>query len=668
MRPRHCVLAVLLQACNWVNQADFDNRIPDMDDDQDGYVKADDCDDADADISPGAEEVWYDGIDQDCGGNDDYDADQDGYVNETFEGLPTEGVTGSGSLLPGDCDDNDATINPAATDAWYTGIDENCGGEDDYDADADGYVADENKALTTVYVDESGGLPNGDCDDDDELINPDAYDAWYTGVDEDCGGEDDYDADQDNYVPDEYAGQSTTYVENSGSLSSGDCDDDDPSVSPAEEETWYNDTDDDCDESTIDDDADSDGYIAEEAGGDDCDDFDATINVGSIEILGDTEDQDCDGGDDTFLMLGFDTLDEEWSDFEWTNPHNPVFSSNSSTIYLSVAATQISWEDDTETLQYNESAIAFGFDAVDPTDAPSLADWHRNLNFTPSFELGQTHDFVATDEMLYGAVQYVYTNYLQIKLFGFDLADDSRNHVGTLPSSETPFDDIGLALDASENLHVIGCENTEGIGQYLRTDQSNLLAEVEGFDTEVTDLFVTTCALHFYDDSGYGSLLSGSPAEELSVTWFDSSGDNPEFTALTGSNGSKPVDIVIPRDDNVLDTQTGAWTVVIDAATSSIIIEDPDGFDTSVTPATPPVAVHATLDATGDLVLAYVTESGAATVQIGQPSSGAMATYPLVVDDFIATSIAATLDPTGQTLLVALFGSNGAAIGMAELF
>lgn len=57
-----------------------------------------DCDDMDAAVFPGAEEVWYDGVDSDCDGNDD-DADGDG--------IP----------VSSDCDDSDAAIGACPEDS-----------------------------------------------------------------------------------------------------------------------------------------------------------------------------------------------------------------------------------------------------------------------------------------------------------------------------------------------------------------------------------------------------------------------------------------------------------------------------------------------------------------------------------------------------------------------
>ncbi|MBM4393692.1 MAG: hypothetical protein FJ090_21410, partial [Deltaproteobacteria bacterium] len=118
-----------------------------VDADGDGHGSLDtggeDCDDADPSINPSAEDAWYDGIDSDCDGANDYDQDADGYDNTS------------------DCDDTDAAVNPGATETWYDGIDSNCDGADDYDQDADGYDN------TT------------DCNDTDATINPAAAETWY---------------------------------------------------------------------------------------------------------------------------------------------------------------------------------------------------------------------------------------------------------------------------------------------------------------------------------------------------------------------------------------------------------------------------------------------------------------------------------------------------------
>ena len=70
----------------------------------------------------------------------------------------------------------------------------------------------------------------------------------------------------------------------------GDCDDDNRHANPGEEEDPYNGFDDDCDESTPDDDLDGDGVSADE----DCDDEDPNAFPGNTEDHTDGIDNDCD--------------------------------------------------------------------------------------------------------------------------------------------------------------------------------------------------------------------------------------------------------------------------------------------------------------------------------------------------------------------------------------
>ena len=63
------------------NYEDYGPYLCALDFDADSFVDAywdgDDCDDADETVYPGATETWYDGVDQDCAEDDDYDADCD---------------------------------------------------------------------------------------------------------------------------------------------------------------------------------------------------------------------------------------------------------------------------------------------------------------------------------------------------------------------------------------------------------------------------------------------------------------------------------------------------------------------------------------------------------------------------------------------------------------
>ena len=86
-------------------------------DEPEGYVSSNsDCND-DADSAyPGGTEIPYDGLDNDCDGDDLTDVDGDGYDAD---------ITGGD-----DCDDEDSNINPASEDIAGDGLDQDCDGSD----------------------------------------------------------------------------------------------------------------------------------------------------------------------------------------------------------------------------------------------------------------------------------------------------------------------------------------------------------------------------------------------------------------------------------------------------------------------------------------------------------------------------------------------------------
>ena len=300
--------------------------------DGDGYDSlacgGDDCDDADPDQFPGADE-YCNGEDDDCDGDvDEGDALDPAtwYLDADADGFGDPGVTVVDCDQPadhvpaaGDCDDSDPD--------QYPGADEYCNGEDD---DCDGAV-DEDDALDALvwYTDADGdghgdaGAPatacaappgyagsDDDCDDGDPGVFPGA-DEYCNGVDDDCDGVIDeadaldvqtwyQDADGDGfgdpavsvvscYAPLDYVGDA------------GDCDDGAADVNPAEEEIC-NGVDDDCDPATDETaDADVDGFSICDG---DCDESDADAFPGNDEVC-DGIDNDCDG------QTGADEADDD---------------------------------------------------------------------------------------------------------------------------------------------------------------------------------------------------------------------------------------------------------------------------------------------------------------------------------------------------------------------
>jgi len=98
----------------------------------------------------------------------------------------------------------------------------------------------------------------------------------YNGIDDDCDESTfDDDLDQDDFVM------------------ADDCDDNNPDINPDQTEESYNGIDDDCNFETLDDDLDQDGFLLT----DDCDDQNPGINPNATEIPNNGIDEDCDGID-----------------------------------------------------------------------------------------------------------------------------------------------------------------------------------------------------------------------------------------------------------------------------------------------------------------------------------------------------------------------------------
>ncbi|MBN2798427.1 MAG: hypothetical protein JXX28_04705 [Deltaproteobacteria bacterium] len=152
---------------------------PPADGDGDGFSALEDCDDADPAVFPGAMERC-DGVDQDCDGAVDEEAEDAGtwFLDADGDGYGNPGVTRSECTAPdgyvvaaGDCDDGDADFHPGAAESDCTDpADYNCDGSVGYvDGDGDGFPACQ------------------DCDDALAAVSPAALEAC-DGVDNDCDG------------------------------------------------------------------------------------------------------------------------------------------------------------------------------------------------------------------------------------------------------------------------------------------------------------------------------------------------------------------------------------------------------------------------------------------------------------------------------------------------
>ncbi len=205
----------------------------------------------------------------DCADNDcDGEIDRLGTLDVCEFGACHDFDDDSFTNCDGDCDDQNRTVRPDAPEVCGDLVDNDCDGlvDEDVDEDADG--------VTTC---------EGDCDDRFASIRPGALELC-DGFDNNCDGEIDEGFDQDN---------------DNATICEGDCDDSDRLRSPFFPEVCGDGIDNDCDGAVDpDDDLDLDGFTV--CGGD-CNDGNPSVYPGAPEVC-DGIDNDCDRARDE----GFD--------------------------------------------------------------------------------------------------------------------------------------------------------------------------------------------------------------------------------------------------------------------------------------------------------------------------------------------------------------------------
>ena len=273
-----------------------------------GFVLNDtDCDDNNAAINPSATEIVNNDIDENCDG-----------IAEVIDN------DGDGANSSVDCDDNNPNVFPGAAELC-DGIDNNCNLQVDEgltqvryyrDNDNDGF-GDSTQSLTDCRQPSGYVTDNTDCDDNNNNIFPGNTEAC-DNIDNNCNGlVDDGVTFQDYFLDSDGDGfgNAASFINDcmqpSGHvLDNTDCNDTDPAINPAATEIANNDIDENCDGELLIIDSDQDGFNSDE----DCDDMNANVFPGNAEVC-DGLDNNCDAAIDEGLPITAYFLDSDGDGF-----------------------------------------------------------------------------------------------------------------------------------------------------------------------------------------------------------------------------------------------------------------------------------------------------------------------------------------------------------------